>query len=107
MDLRIIRDHVATAERHVTRSDQHIARQIEIIDELDRDGQPIFPPTRDPNRLTRWTSFVMFNRRESRDHDFRNRRRVSRCTGVKLLIRGSVIFSGCSPLRTTNWSSLS
>ena len=40
MDLRIIREHLAEAERHLAVSDRHIARQIEIIDELERDGNP-------------------------------------------------------------------
>lgn len=38
MDLRLIRNHLAEAERHVALSDRHIARQIEIIVELDRGG---------------------------------------------------------------------
>ncbi|WFU42106.1 hypothetical protein QA640_06325 [Bradyrhizobium sp. CB82] len=38
MDLRLIRQHLAEAERHLALSDRCIARQIEIIDELDRDG---------------------------------------------------------------------
>lgn len=36
MDLRLIRAHLAHAERHVALSDKHIARQIEIIDGLER-----------------------------------------------------------------------
>jgi len=40
MDLRIIREHLAEAERHLALSDRHIARQIQIIDELERDGHP-------------------------------------------------------------------
>ncbi|MGY3036177.1 hypothetical protein ACVIIV_005347 [Bradyrhizobium sp. USDA 4354] len=39
MDLRLIRKHLAEAERHVALSDKHIARQIEIIDELERAGR--------------------------------------------------------------------
>lgn len=38
MDLRLIQAHLAQAERHVALSDKHIARQIEIIDELERAG---------------------------------------------------------------------
>ena len=40
MDLRIIREHLTEAERHLALSDRHIVRQIEIIDELERDGHP-------------------------------------------------------------------
>ncbi|WP_456837085.1 hypothetical protein [Bradyrhizobium sp. USDA 4486] len=40
MDLRLIREHLAQAERHVALSDKHIARQIEIIDGLERSGRP-------------------------------------------------------------------
>jgi len=40
MDLRIIQEHLAQAERHLALSDRHIGRQIEIIDELERDGHP-------------------------------------------------------------------
>ena len=40
MDLRIIREHLAQAERHLALSDRHIGRQIKIIDELQRDGRP-------------------------------------------------------------------
>ncbi|HZR72622.1 hypothetical protein [Bradyrhizobium sp.] len=40
MDLRLIWDHLAEAERHIALSDKHIARQIEIIDELERGGHP-------------------------------------------------------------------
>jgi hypothetical protein len=40
MDLRIIREHLAEAEHHLALSDRHIARQIEIIDDLERDGHP-------------------------------------------------------------------
>jgi hypothetical protein len=39
MDLRMIREHLAEAERHVALSDKHIARQIEIIDHLARLGR--------------------------------------------------------------------
>lgn len=39
MDLRLIREHLAQAERHVALSDKHIARQIEIIDGLERAGR--------------------------------------------------------------------
>lgn len=38
MDLRLIRQHLAEAERHLTLSDKCITRQIEIINELERDG---------------------------------------------------------------------
>jgi hypothetical protein len=38
MDLQLIRQHLAEAERHVALSDMHIARQIEIIDELQQHG---------------------------------------------------------------------
>jgi hypothetical protein len=38
MHLRLIREHLAEAEHHVALSDKHIARQIEIIDELERGG---------------------------------------------------------------------
>ncbi len=41
MDLRLIREHLIDAERHVALSDKHIARQIEIIDHLERLGRPI------------------------------------------------------------------
>jgi hypothetical protein len=34
--------HLAQAEHHLATSDRHIARQIEIIDELDRDGRSAF-----------------------------------------------------------------
>jgi hypothetical protein len=40
MDLRVIREHLAEAERYLALSDRHIARQIEIVDELKRDGHP-------------------------------------------------------------------
>ena len=40
MDLRIIREHLAEAESHLALSDRHIAWQIQIIDELERDGHP-------------------------------------------------------------------
>jgi hypothetical protein len=40
MDPRIIREHLAEAERHIALSSKHISRQIEIIDELERDGHP-------------------------------------------------------------------
>ena len=40
MDLRTIREHLDEAERHLALSDRHIARQIQIIDELERDGHP-------------------------------------------------------------------
>ncbi len=39
MDFRLIRAHLAQAERHVALSDKHIARQIEIIDKLEHAGQ--------------------------------------------------------------------
>ena len=38
MDLRLIRDHLVEAERHVALCDKHIARQVEIIELLERDG---------------------------------------------------------------------
>ena len=38
MDPRLIRQHWTEAERHVALSDKHIARQIEIIDQLERKG---------------------------------------------------------------------
>ena len=38
MDLRLIREHLSDAERHIALSDKHIARQIEIIDGLERSG---------------------------------------------------------------------
>ncbi|WP_439401986.1 hypothetical protein ACNJYA_02695 [Bradyrhizobium sp. DASA03068] len=38
MDLGFIRAHLAQAERHVALSDEHIARQLEIIDALERAG---------------------------------------------------------------------
>ncbi len=41
MDLRIIREHLAEVESHLALSDRHIARQIEIIDQLERNGRPI------------------------------------------------------------------
>jgi len=41
MDLRIIREHLAEAERIVAPSEKHIARQIDIIDDLTRDGHPV------------------------------------------------------------------
>lgn len=41
MDLHIIREHLAQAERHVALIDRHIARQVEIVDELGRNGHPI------------------------------------------------------------------
>lgn len=40
MDPRLIREHLAEAERHLALSDLHIARQIQIVDELERDGHP-------------------------------------------------------------------
>lgn len=39
MDLRLIREHLAQAERHVALSDKHIARRVEIIDHLERLGR--------------------------------------------------------------------
>lgn len=42
MDLRLVRQHLAEAERHLALSDRRIARQIEIIDELERDGHPTY-----------------------------------------------------------------
>lgn len=38
MDLQLIRDHLAAAERHIALSDEQIARQVAIIDELERGG---------------------------------------------------------------------
>jgi len=38
MDLQLIQAHLADAERHIALSNRHIARQIEIINELKRDG---------------------------------------------------------------------
>jgi hypothetical protein len=38
MDQRLIREHLAEAERHVALSDKNIARQIEIIDALEHGG---------------------------------------------------------------------
>ncbi len=40
MELRLVRRHLAEAERHVALSDMHITRQLEIIDELERGGHP-------------------------------------------------------------------
>ncbi|WP_283848768.1 hypothetical protein [Bradyrhizobium brasilense] len=38
MDLRLIRQYLKEAECHVAQSDRHIARQVEIIDEISRAG---------------------------------------------------------------------
>jgi len=38
MDRAILKEHLAQAERHASRGKQHLARQEEIIAELDRDG---------------------------------------------------------------------
>ena len=38
MDPQLIRAHLAEAERHIALSNRHVARQIEIINELKRDG---------------------------------------------------------------------
>lgn len=40
MELRLVRRHLAEAERHVALSDKHITRQLEIIEELERGGHP-------------------------------------------------------------------
>src|SRR5215475_14354868 len=40
MDPQLIRTHLAEAERHIALSNRHIARQIEIINELKRGGHP-------------------------------------------------------------------
>jgi len=40
MNLRIVREHLAEAERHLAQSDRHIARQVELIDGLERGGHP-------------------------------------------------------------------
>ena len=39
IDLRLVRAHLAQAERHIALSNKHIARQIEIIDRLERAGR--------------------------------------------------------------------
>jgi hypothetical protein len=41
MDLSITREYLAEAERHIALSNRHIARQVEIIEELGRSGCPI------------------------------------------------------------------
>jgi len=38
MDMAMIRDHLAQAERHVARGRQHIASQKQIISDLERGG---------------------------------------------------------------------
>jgi hypothetical protein len=38
MDVAMVRAHLAEAERHIALGDRHIARQIEIIDKLERRG---------------------------------------------------------------------
>ncbi|MBI5264981.1 MAG: hypothetical protein HY852_24570 [Bradyrhizobium sp.] len=40
MDLRLSREHLVQAERHIALSDKAIARQIQIIDELEVGGHP-------------------------------------------------------------------
>jgi hypothetical protein len=38
MDLQLIRNHLLGAERHVALSDRCIERQVELVDELTREG---------------------------------------------------------------------